>query len=99
MAENAQPTPETEAKKSRGFGSFVVWGVGGVMVYVLGSGPAFRYLWHDPSTPLYEVISYGYSPLRWAQWKTPLHKPLGIYWHIWCPKIYKLEGDLNTIYD
>jgi hypothetical protein len=39
MPDAAQPTTETDEKKSRGLGSYVLWAFAAVMVYVLSSGP------------------------------------------------------------
>jgi hypothetical protein len=40
MHDPTDPAPETEAKPSRGLGSYVVWGFVVVMVYVLSMPPA-----------------------------------------------------------
>lgn len=90
MPDPAANAPETEAKKSRGLGSYVVWGFVVVIVYVLGSGPAMRY---DARHPKSELTGIVYWPVRLVYEYTPLHKPLGMYWHLWCPARYDSDGN------
>jgi|ERR1043166_1407354 hypothetical protein len=90
MAETAQPTPETDEKKSRGLGSYVLRAFVAVMVYVLSSGPVLRFMVYCPR-PRRDTVSYCYKivyrPLDWAYAKTPLSWPLGMYWHMWVPEL------------
>jgi hypothetical protein len=83
MAENPQPTPATAEKKSRGLGSYVVWAFVAVMVYVLSSGPMILNV---------GLTSKWYSPLVWAYTDTPLHRPIGLYWHLWWPEMFDRGG-------
>ena len=81
-------TPETEAKKSRGLGSYLLWGFVVVMVYVLSSGPALRYVARRPGpSNLWYYYHIVYGPLQWAYRYTPLSWPLGVYWHLWAPEV------------
>jgi hypothetical protein len=86
MTETAQSASETEEKKSRGLGRYVDWAFVSVIVYVLSSGPVLALSYyegmHHPALVVWEV----YYPLLWAHDHTPLHKPLGMYWHLWCPE-------------
>ena len=79
MPESADHTPETEAKQSRGLGSYVVWGFAVVVVYVLGSGPIVRWNAPNPIVILYRPIGWGYQHFP------PIRKTLDIYWHLWDP--------------
>ena len=92
MPETAQPPPEPEAKHSRGLGSYVLWAFVALMVYVLSSGPVMK-LAAGPSAM--EIIYY---PLYYAYFMiSPLHKPLGLYWHLWLPGAYDKEGEIIPI--
>ena len=97
MADNRTANiPENEAKQSRGLGSYVVWAFVVVMVYVLSSGPAFRYVVRSPRSAklhLWYYYSIVYQPLQWAYRYTPLSWPLGTYWHLWAP-----ESGYNFLY-
>jgi hypothetical protein len=86
MADAAQPPPETDEKKSRGLGSYVLWAFVAVVVYVLSSGAAFRRVSPD-------VYSAFYQPLLRAYADTPLRKPIGIYWHLCNPKYWDEHGE------
>ena len=78
MSGTAKLAPETDEKKSRGLGSYVVWAFVAAMVYVLSSGPAFGLKLFR-----YVGICRFYEPLTWVYWNTALQKPLGLYWHLW----------------
>ena len=92
MAETAQAAPETDNKKSRGLGSYLVWAFVVVMVYVLSSGPALRYEVHHFGTRRQRTLESIYGPLRKVYFNTPLWKPLGMYWHRWVPEMYFSNG-------
>jgi hypothetical protein len=82
--------PGSDAEKSRGLGSYVVWAFVVVMVYVLSSGPAMRFYCRRPGPPsaaLYDSYHIVYRPLWWAYHNTPLSWPLGMYWHLWVPEV------------
>jgi hypothetical protein len=89
MPETAQPAPETEEKKSRGLGSYVLWAFVAVMVYVLSSGPMLKCRMKTGAV----IDTLYYPPLQWAYNDTPLHKPLGLYWHVWCPGQVNASGE------
>src|SRR5882672_9712833 len=87
------PETETEAKKSRGLGSYVVWGLAVVMVYVLSSGPAIRYILWNASGPAAAPLTYLFSPLICAyNSHSVVHKPIGMYWHLWVPTSIDPKG-------
>ena len=92
MPSTAQPAPETDEKKSRGLGSYVIWAFVAVMVYVLSSGPVMNAVLSIRGVWRVVVI---YRPLGWAYWHTPLRKPLGMYWHLWLPGLYDRDGEHN----
>jgi hypothetical protein len=87
MSESAQPAPETDEKKSRGFGSYVVWPFAAVMAYVLSFGPVAKIEFSMRRThPAFvNAVNVIYSPWAWVYRKTAFHKPLEIYIHLWIP--------------
>jgi hypothetical protein len=89
MSDAAQPTADSDEKKSRGLGSYVLWAFVAVMVYVLSSGPVLKAV--GTSGPLRQVAVI-YWPLHRAYWRTPLRTPLGMYWHLWFPRTYEKNG-------
>ena len=100
MDEPNQPTePTAEAKRSRGFASYVVWTFVLVMLYVLSSGPYWAFEGKPSIRPLaldkpLRIWGLVLKPVLWAYEETPLHKPLGIYWHFWCPELFDRNGQL-----
>lgn len=97
MPETTQPAPETDEKKSRGLGSYVVWAFVAVLVYVLSSGPAVRVALGKKRVSRPVAIGFWclYGPLLVLYEQTPCHKPLGLYWHLWNP--YRFRGDGSRI--
>jgi hypothetical protein len=98
MPETAQSTPETDEKKSRGVGSYVVWAFVAVMVYVLSSGPACVLVEHSSALSARQQKVIGscviiYVPIIWAYYETPFHKLLGFYWYMWCPDRFDAKGE------
>jgi hypothetical protein len=93
MTEKTQPVPETNEKKSRGVGVYVAWVFVAMMVYVLSSGPVMK--WGSKQKRPYQAVRLAYAPLVWVYGRTPLWKPLGIYWHIWAPEYFDKDGDFT----
>jgi hypothetical protein len=101
MSETGQSTPETDEKKSRGLGSYVLWAFVAVMVYVLSSGPVYRFLRWEMITclpgrppPTFENgFAFTYAPLLWVYNHSVFRKPLGMYWHLWFPEWYDHKGE------
>jgi len=90
VAETVQPAPETDEKKSRALGSYVVWTFVAVMVYVLSSGPVM--LLTSKRVVTTRAFNLVYKPVGWAYDRTPFHKPLGLYLDLWCPKVIDKNG-------
>lgn len=91
MNEPNQPTePTAEAKRSRGLAGYFVWGFGVVVLYVLGCGPAMML---SDKGIVSKKVMVVYKPLGWAYLTTRLHKPLGMYMHLWCPERFNKLGD------
>jgi hypothetical protein len=98
MPSTAQPAPETDEKKSRGLGSYVVWAFVAVIVYVLSAGPVayVEYRQKLGNTGPWRIVGYFYIPWTFAYERTPFHTPLGLYMHLWVPEIWNKNG--NYIY-
>jgi len=87
MDEPNQPAePAAEAKRSRGFASYCVWGFVVVMVYVLSWGPVVRL---GNYSAIHPSVLYVYRPLGWLHDNTPLRQPLRMYLQLWCPWLKK----------
>ncbi len=83
MEKPAETTTPIEEKHSINRG-FVVWPFVILLFYALSSGPVMTMQykgrhWHSTDS----FVLRFYSPLMWAYWRTPLHKPLGMYFHLW----------------
>jgi len=98
MDEQKQPgEPTAEAKRSRGFAGYVLLGFGIVVTYFLSAGPAALMSWNGvfASVGVGRVVSGFYTPWRLTYLHTPLHKPIGIYMHLWNPNLYDEKGNVN----
>jgi hypothetical protein len=94
-----------EDKHSINWGAFIFWPFVILILYVLTFGPVMRFgsvlmvvvarnkgsiYISDPRNRFSEKF---YAPLGWAYNKTPLHKPLGMYMHLWLPRCFDKNGD------
>lgn len=93
MERLAETTTPNEEKHSKSLPGFIVWPFVILILYVLSVGPVEmmedkgRISHNNPMLRIYE-------PLAWAYMKTPFHKPLGMYLHLWS-KHFDKNGDLH----
>lgn len=103
----AQPTgpmnveaQDEHERSSRGVGwEWLCWLGVLLLLYVLSSGPVVMVVTKNHGGPVWWVIGIIYQPLRWAAEKTPLAKPLGMYWHLWAPEWYDGQGNSLPKYE
>jgi hypothetical protein len=94
-----QAEPAAKAKRSGGLARYIIWGLGIVFLYVLSFGPA-KLL---EAKGLYSmatkkrIVNPLYAPMRRAYDNPLLHKPLGMYLHLWCPDLYDRGGESFVI--
>jgi hypothetical protein len=86
MPSTAQPAPETDEKKSRGLGSYVLWAFVAVMVYVLSYGPVLKFV------PSNNCVMQLYTPLWRVCLRAELGKPLRMYLHFWRDDYFNEQG-------
>jgi hypothetical protein len=90
-----QTTTPIEEKHSFSWPGFVVWPVAILLLYALSYGPFEK--WQERrignSNRYLQLSAKIYVPLGWVYRKTLLHKPLGIYYHMWLPKYFDAKGD------
>jgi hypothetical protein len=88
--EDPQPT-----SKSLGWGG-IVWLLLIPVLYLLSSGPYVMMVDKKvilPNRSVSMVAGTFYRPLDWISRNTPLHRLLGLYWHLWAPGIYDSQGN------
>jgi hypothetical protein len=91
MEEQAEPTAERE--QGGGLWGYVFRAGAVLLVYLLSSGPVV--MMEEKVPPNVEaLLNYLYYPVGRLYLKTPLQKPLGMYLHLWCPRMYDKSGDL-----
>jgi len=88
MAASTETTTPAADKRSFGPSIFLLWFFVILLFYSLSAGPALmmadKYLKINHGVIRHEdVYLWFYGPLMWAYEKTPLHKPLGKYLHLW----------------
>ena len=107
MARSVETVTPSERKHSINWGALILWPVVILLLYVLSFGPVMRFgsvvmlEVVTQNTKSYIYISaqrnrfWGefYAPLGWAYNETPLHKPLGMYMHLWTPTGFNKNGD------
>lgn len=92
---DAQPetTPPSEEKKPFNWWAFILWPFVILVLYILSLGPVAVMMDRGRLSPDNEFVSGAYRPLNWAYQETQLHKPLGMYLHLWVPDLYNKDGD------
>jgi hypothetical protein len=94
MEKPSETTTPDEGKHSFNRG-FVVWPVVIFTLYALSYGPVERNQEKKHKNAWFLQLSAGmYVPLGWVYRMTPLHKPMGMYYHLWLPKYFDAKGDL-----
>ena len=90
---------ERQERSPRGvLGVWLCWIAVAIMLYVLSVGPVMKItimkIGSIP-TPVSQFLIGFYKPLEWAYNNTLLHRPLGMYYHLWIPSV--IDGHRNTI--
>jgi hypothetical protein len=93
VTEEAQDAQETS---SRSFGwSWIIWPGLLLLLYVLSTGPVVMMVNKKiiRSKTLLGIVAVVYSPMEWAYDNPALHKPLGVYLHLWVPQKFDTKGN------
>jgi hypothetical protein len=96
MKDKAENPPEE--KPSRGFLGLLTWVAAILVVYILGIGPLMMLMDRgiiNEEGKIGSALQAMYTPLEWAHLETPLHKPLGMYFHLWS-KDFDQNGDVKN---
>jgi hypothetical protein len=72
--------------------AFPFWILGGILMYVLSSGPYM--MAEQKGLAAAPVLQTIYEPLFYAYFHTPFHKPLGMYFHLWRHQVFDKNGDM-----
>lgn len=68
-----------------------------VTLYVLSLGPVMTMVQNrfiSLGSPTHEALGTFYQPVEWTNRKIPLlEHPIGVYLHLWAPKIFDRKGD------
>jgi hypothetical protein len=72
-----------------------LWAAAVIIFYALGSGPVMMLSEKGAlSRKTDDVLGIIYAPMIWAYADTPLHKPIGMYRHLWC-KGFDSSGEFH----
>ena len=91
----AETTAPDEEKHSINWGALILWPVVILILYVLIIGPVMMMMDKSAGSRSNQLARKFYAPLGWAYDNTPLHKPLGMYLHLWVPEIFNKNGNLG----
>ena len=93
MEKSAETDTPKEERRSINWGAVILWPFVILFLYVLSFGP-FWMMWDKGFISTHQTFSDKfYRPLEWAYEETPLHKPLGMYLHLWVPKYFDKKGE------
>jgi hypothetical protein len=86
-------TPTSEAKRSPGISTLILWSVATLLLYILSTGPVIMLI---EKKRLKEdgFVETFYAPIGWLDDNTPLGRPLRVYWHLWAPKMFDKNENL-----
>jgi hypothetical protein len=91
------PNEDTESVEDKhGFNwGWIGWPLVFLLGYALSYGPYEKYQerGYGNSRWYSQMSAKMYVPLGWLYRKTPLHKPLGLYYHLWLPKYFDAKGN------
>ena len=93
MEEKSAATPAEEKRPGSSLGGFLLWPIAALVVYLVCLGPFVMLVDRQMLSGRTEnVLETIYAPIEWAYESTPLHKPIGMYLHIWS-KRFDAKGD------
>jgi hypothetical protein len=97
MPEKPETTTPDDEKHSFNWG-FIVWPVVILFLYVLSWGPVMMMKEKGRISSSDGFVWNFYAPLAWAYFGAPLHKPLGLYLHLWVPKYFDKDGNERPLF-
>jgi len=74
------------------------WFAGVIVLYVLSIGPVLRITENmniSNPHPAAQFFTHLYKPIEWAYANTFLHKPIGVYYHLWVPDTIDKDGNVK----
>jgi len=92
MEKPAETTTPTEAKHSFNWGGLILWPFLILVLYLLSTGPLVMMMDNGSISQNNEFVGKIYAPLDWVYENKLLHKPFGMYLHLWS-KRYDKKGD------
>jgi len=68
-----------------------------VLLYIVSLGPVMMMVQNkviSQGSPTFTVLGTFYHPLEWASQNIPIiEHPIGMYLHLWAPKIFDRKGN------
>ena len=95
--EKPAETITPKEKRSIPWTGFIVWPFVFLLLYALSFGPVWMMIDKGRISRANQLVSKFYAPVWWAYMETPLHKPLGIYFHLWEPEVVDKDGDIPYV--
>jgi hypothetical protein len=93
MGKSAETTAPNEEKHSIPWTGIIAWPFVILILYALSIGPVMMMVDKKSIPPRTDqILEKFYAPLDWAYSETLLHKPIGIYLHLWSKRFDK-NGD------
>ena len=85
-------------KERRSFSwvAFLLWMFMALILYFASLGPLLLLQEKEIIKPGNRFLDKYYLPGHWAYEKTPLHTPLGKYFHLWNQTVYDRNGEQLT---
>ncbi len=95
MEKPVETSKPNDEKHSINWGALILWPVVILILYILSTGPVAMMEEKGRISRSNEFMRVFYMPWTWAYNGTPLHKPLGLYIHLWLPKRFDKNGDIR----
>jgi hypothetical protein len=84
---------DSKDKNSVNWRTFILWPFVILLFYVLSAGPVCRMQKNGLISMNNNFVKRVYYPIGWAYFRTFLHKPLGLYLHLWIPMDFDKNGN------
>jgi hypothetical protein len=99
MGGQPETTALKETKKSFNWRGPLLWMLVIIVGYFLSAGPVLKYSFRGAeldgkTVHRMRTVNTIYRPWLWLYLRTPLHKPMGIYMHLWLPEIFNGSGEI-----
>lgn len=95
MKERAKADEPPQDKHSYSLFGIFAWFLAALVVYIVSTGPVVWMTQNGYVSTNNRLLERFYGPLDWVYDQKFLHKPFGMYLHLWLPKRFNEKGEIK----